>query len=365
MTDCLILGGGVIGLSLAYELAGQGVRVRLVDRTQPGTEASWAGAGILPPSSAHSGASPYEQLSALSLELHRQWAAELRESTGVDNGYRRCGAIYVADAPTAVDQLTQQADAWRAQHIACETPDKSQLARLEPALRLPRLAVHVPDECQLRNPRHLRALLVACGRRGVVIDAGIEAHGWLRGGSRIVGVQTSAGLLTADRYCVTAGAWTRGLLSDVASCQLRPIRGQIVLLNDPRSTLRHIINDGPRYLVPRGDGRILVGSTEEDVGFDKRNTATAVADLLALAHAWVPDLSGAHVERCWAGLRPATPDRLPLLGRVADLENLFVAAGHFRSGLTLSTGTARVVGQLIRDQRPSIDLAPFSPARES
>jgi glycine oxidase len=140
---------------------------------------------------------------------------------------------------------------------------------------------------------------------------------------------------------------------------IRPIRGQIVLLQTDRATPRHIINDGPRYLVPRGDGRVLVGSTEEDVGFDKRTTADGVAGLLEFARTLLPALGTAQFEHSWAGLRPATADGRPYLGRIPGLENAFVAAGHFRSGLTLSPGTAVVMSQLIRDQTPSIDLAPF------
>ncbi|MBS0207379.1 MAG: glycine oxidase ThiO [Planctomycetes bacterium] len=366
MTDCLIVGAGVMGLSLAYELAGRGLSVRVLERGQPGSEASWAGAGILPPATDGPGASPYDRLTALSLRLHRQWADELRQATAVDTGYRRCGALYVAGDKAAAASLRQQCETWRAQDIRCQPLDRAELASLEPSLEEATLAVRVPDECQLRNPRHLRALAVACHQRGVMIDAGNEVTGVIAMDGRVTGLRTSAGTLTAGHYCLTTGAWAQQSLPMVRPrTSLRPIRGQMVLLNAPEATLRHIVNDGPRYLVPRGDGRILVGSTEEDVGFDKRNTARAVAELLAFASRWSPMLADATVERCWAGLRPFTEDGLPMLGRVPRLSNLYLAAGHFRSGLTQSPGTALLISQLILGEAPALDLHPFRVGEES
>jgi glycine oxidase len=147
--------------------------------------------------------------------------------------------------------------------------------------------------------------------------------------------------------------------------RIKPIRGQIVLLTSPRSVLSRIVNEGSRYLVPREDGRLLVGSTEEDSGFDRATTAGGVAGLLDFAFSLVPELKRAAVERYWAGLRPATDDGLPYLGRVPDLDNVFVAAGHFRGGLQLSTGTAVTMSQCILGQRPQVDLTAFRLDREA
>ncbi len=145
---------------------------------------------------------------------------------------------------------------------------------------------------------------------------------------------------------------------------IKPIRGQMVLLSLNRMIVERIVNEGARYLVPRADGRLLVGSTEEDVGFDRDTTAGAVSDLLQFAMSLAPGLEGARVERFWAGLRPSTQDGLPYLGRLPDLENAFMAAGHFRSGLQLSPGTAVVMGQLIRGEQPTIDLSQFRTDRD-
>lgn len=362
MDDCLIIGGGAVGLSLAYELAGHGLRVQLVDAGAPGHEASWAGAGILPPASERS-AQPLEQLAALSNRLHREWSAALRQSTGIDNGLRRCGGIYLARDEAAARQLMAAAAAWRAGGIEAVSVDPDALRNVEPALTPtppPRATWLLPDEHQLRNPWHLRALEAGCVERGVRITPHAGAEDFVIRGERIERVRTTAGEIAAGAVCLTSGAWSAGLAARWGvTTSIRPIRGQIVLLRTAVPQMSHIVSEGLRYLVPRSDGRLLVGSTEEDVGFDRRTTAGGTVELLNLALSLAPRLAGAQVERCWAGLRPATADRLPYIGRVPTLSNAYLAAGHFRSGLQLSTGTAVVLGELLRGQSPSVNLTSF------
>ena len=368
--DVLIIGGGIIGLSLAYELSLHDLRVRLIDRGQPGQEASWAGAGILPPATRRQGDHPYLQLAGLSCELLPQWSDQLRDETGIDNGFRRTGGIYVARDETLAAELEMAADAWESAGVVVERLSPEALVDCEPAIAEAATSIQVayfmPGEAQLRNPRHLKALLSGCQRRGVRIDAGIAAEGFDVSGERIEGVRTAAGRLSADKICITGGAWSQSLLHELgAPVPLKPIRGQIVLLAGGEPLVYRIVNEGSRYLVPRPDGRVLIGSTEEDVGFDKQTTSVGVEGLLRFALELVPCLGQLAVERCWAGLRPGTPDRMPYLGRIADLENAFVAAGHFRSGLSLSAATAVVMSQLIRGLTPEIDLRPLGLDRES
>lgn len=362
MSDCLIVGGGVIGLSLAYELAGHGMRVRVIDSGQPGREASWAGAGILPPACAAVD-DPIEQLAALSNDQHRQWSEDLRATTRIDNGYRRSGAIYLARDVHEAKRLEAFADLARERNIAAELLSPSALGDREPALRpsgTVARAYLVSDECQIRNPRHLKALVIGCLNRGVEITAGATADHFEIRGDRVRAVHTNLGPLEAEAVCLTSGCWTGAVAQKLGvRAAIKPVRGQIVLLSQARPLLARIVNEGSRYLVPRDDGRLLVGSTEEDAGFDRSTTAGAIAGLLEFALSLVPELERAHIERSWAGLRPATHDGLPYMGRVGGLENAYVAAGHFRGGLQLSTGTAVVMSQLIRGQRPQIDLTAF------
>ena len=367
MDDCLIIGGGVIGLSLAYELSGRGLTVRLVERGQMGREASWAGAGILPPGGKQGNDRPIDQLTALSCRLHPQWANQLREETGIDTGYRRCGGIYVARGPAEAATLAELVTDARRRAIEVDELSASQLADLEPALAddgKMLAACHLPEEAQIRNPRHLKALLAACVRRGVRLNTGTSVHRFDVSDGRITAARTNAGVFQAERYCLTAGCWSRALLEDLQTpLAVKPVRGQIVLLQSQPGRLTRIINQGPRYLVPRPDGRVLIGSTEDDVGFDRRTTSEGISSLLRFALELAPGLADAEVERTWAGLRPATPNRLPILGQLPHLENAFVATGHFRAGLQLSAATAVVMSQLIRGEQPEIDLKPFCPSQ--
>jgi glycine oxidase len=367
MTDVLIVGGGIIGLSLAYELAGQGGKVRLVDRGPLGREASWAGAGILPPpGSRPQPDDPYTELFRISGELYPRWSADLREETGVDNGFRQCGGIYLSIGADDEPELQHLAAQWRVRGITAEALDAGQLAKREPALAAGtagdrfRAAWWLAEEAQVRNPRHLKALALACARRGVEIGAGVAVEGFEMAAGRATQAITSAGKVAAGQICITSGPWSKGLVSRLGvDLPIRPIRGQMVLLSSPRPLLRSVINVGRQYLVPRPDGRILVGSTEEDAGFDKRTTAQAVARLLDFAVSLAPSLADLSIEQCWAGLRPGSHDDLPYLGRVPGCDNVFVAAGHFRHGLQLSPATAVVVGRLMMGHEPGVDLSPF------
>jgi len=354
MFDCLIIGGGVIGLSLAWEMVRQGQKVCLIDRQNPGRATSWAGAGILPPAPPQGDRTPLDGLARLSSELHPRWAAELREATGIDNGYRTCGGIYLALDEDEARSLARSCEQWREQGIEVESLSPDALQQVEPALlpvggancpigRLYRL----PAESQIRNPRHLAALQVACTRWGGDIRPGVAAEGFDLAGERLTAVHTSAGTIRAGRTCFTAGTWTGTL---AVRC--------------PAPPFSNIVNHGLRYLVPRSDGRVLVGATQEEAGFDCRTTAAGVSSLLQMAVRLAPVLADAEIEKCWAGLRPGTADGLPYLGRLGDLENAFVAAGHFRSGLWLSPGTAVLLRQLMLGEEPQADLAPFSALRE-
>jgi glycine oxidase len=223
---------------------------------------------------------------------------------------------------------------------------------------------YLPEECQIRNPRHLRALVKACQARGVELLPHVEPREFVVVGERLQGLRTTAGTLRAGQYALAAGAWTQQLLAKLGyRTGILPMRGQMLLFNCVQPLLKHILNVGNRYLVPREDGRVLVGSTEEEVGFDKRTTAEGLAELSTFASTLIPALAPEKLERTWAGLRPATFDGLPYIGRIPGLQNAFAAAGHFRSGLYLSPGTAVVVAELMRGQTSQIDLSPFCVGR--
>ena len=361
MTDVLIVGGGVIGLSIAYELAGQGSKVCVLEQGEFGREASWAGAGILPPGNPELARGPTARLRA---ESHRQWPSlsrELFETTGIDNGFRKCGGISLTFG-TETESCRKEIDFWRAEGVEVEPLTPAGLSEREPAICDETSAAYrLPDLCQVRNPRHLKALLAGCAARGVELYSGSPVVDFDCKQVKVVAVRTPTDRHSAGQFCVAAGAWTRQLLLTAGvELSIEPVRGQIVLLAVQPPPIRHVIEIGSRYLVPRSDGRILIGSTEETVGFDKSNTAAGVSGLIELATRIVPCLSAAKFERSWAGLRPETASGLPFLDRVPGMENLFVAAGHFRSGLQMSPATARLMREMILGQEPTIPLDAFT-----
>jgi glycine oxidase len=354
--DVLILGGGVIGLSTAWFLAEAGVRVTIVDKGDFGQQASWAGAGIISPGNPQRARTAMDQLRARSSALYSELSRNLREQTDIDNGYFVCGGLELI---TGAEEVA--AEEWRREGIAFHDLIGDELHRRYPYLA-PGLdrAYFLPDMAQVRNPRHLKALKAVCTSRGVQMRPDCPARRLVRNGGRIEAVETAQGRLIAGRYLIATGAWTDSLLEPLGwRPGIRPVRGQIALLNTGAAERRPLVLRGKHYLVPRGDGRLLVGSTEEDAGFDARPTAGAIAGLLDFAATLVPDLEDAAVERCWAGLRPGSPDGKPFLGAVPGTDNLFLAAGHFRSGIQLSPATALVMKEVLLGEKPTIPLEDF------
>lgn len=379
MGRALIVGGGVIGLSIAYEIARRGLDTTIVDGPMRESAASWASAGILTPARLDRASRPEDRLRATSLERIERWAGELREACGVDAGFIRSGSLHVAAGSDETAELARAVDDWRDQGLDPEPVPVSELTRLEPALS-PELdlAYRLPGEAQVRPPRYLAALARGCAARGVAIRRGVTVEslesaagdGPLRVERAAIREARREGAIAADHFVVAAGAWSGELVrpfyrSTGRAPELRPIRGQIVLLRGPNRALARIVWRGDSYLVPRGDGRVLVGSTMEDAGFDARTTLDGVSELLAFAAETAPGLRDHAVEACWAGLRPRGGRKLPWIERVPGTENLYLAAGHHRAGFELSAGTALAVADLVTGAEPSFPMGAFSSAPEA
>ncbi|WP_442485774.1 glycine oxidase ThiO [Aeoliella sp. SH292] len=362
-TQCetLVIGAGVVGLSIAYELARRGNSVVVVDRQPPGLEASWAGAGILPPGSWYEDHPALEQLAALAGKLNPEWSTELRATTGIDNELATVGALHLVASPEHAERLAAKFDRWRALYISITKPHS--ITEIEPQLRFDaaKSCYYVPGEAQINNRRHVEALVAGCGLRGVSIAHPAEVEQLVRQGSAIAAVETSAGTVKANRIVLAAGSWSE-MLGHTAEIPLkiRPIRGQMLSFG-PRTEplLRGIVHRGDRYLVSRRDGRLIVGSTVEDVGFEKRNTPEAMSELEQFARDLLPALADEPVLERWSGLRPASGDGLPYIGPVPGVHNAYVAAGHYRAGLQLASGTAVALVDLMMGEAPPLDLSPF------
>jgi glycine oxidase len=357
--DVAIIGGGIIGLTCAYFLAKEGLSVEVFDRGDLGKEASWAGAGIIPPGNPLGAATAIDRLRAIGSTRFSDFSAELRELTGIDNGYLRCSGIEFLEE----DETREVLELWENEGIAFERLTRDQLRGYEPAVEdVPAAPYLLPGCAQVRNPWHLRALVTACERARVRLRPYESASEWITFGKRIKGVWLASGdSVSAGRCLLASGAWTDGLLELLGyRLGVHPVRGQIVLLNRPQPQITRILMIGKRYLVPRGDGRVLVGSTEEpEAGFEKRTTPVGVSELFGFAARLIPKWAGADVERCWAGLRPGTPDGLPFIGPVPGWDNVFVATGHFRAGVQLSIGTAQAIAELFTGKPTCVPLDAF------
>jgi len=365
--DICIVGGGVIGLTLAYLLAKEKVSVTLIDKSDLGQEASWAGAGILPAGNPAKAKSPIGKWRAQAVSFFPHFSAELKSLTGIDNGYWQCGGLELRASASQLEEhrLLNLAKVERGEGLMCEIVDAQKLHELEPNLS-PALpgGVYFSGIAQIRNPWHLKALIEACRVKGVNLLAHSPCESIERLGERITGIRTPTGTIRAKKFVIAAGTWTTGLLADLGwQPAMKPIKGQIVLLHPEQEALKHILLVSHQYLVPRQDGRILIGSTEEDVGYDKTPTEEASINLRSFAARLIPSLADAPIEKQWSGLRPGSSDGRPFLGLVPNYQNLFVAAGHFRAGLQHSIMTGMVMRDVLLNQPNNVDLAPFKPDR--
>jgi glycine oxidase len=364
--DVVIVGGGVIGLSIAFALAREGIRPTVVDRRDLGREASWAGAGLIPPVGENRSRQPLVALRSWSAELYPRWSAALEQETGIDIGYRRTGGVDVAWTDREVQELQATAGRWRAEGIAYERLAPGDYSRVEPALN-PELtaAYYLPDRAQVRNPRLLRALMTAISQRGGRLMPWNGVEGFRVQDRRVTAVRTSIGDLPCGMVVVAAGAWSGPLLETIGvHAPTPPFKGQVVLLRSERPLIRRVVEHGKNYLVPRDDGRVLVGATEEDVGFETKPTAQVTRMLLDLAVRLCPVLSEAEVEATWAGLRPGSCDSKPYIGHAPGFENVIIASGHKRAGLQLAPATAELVADLVLDRVPRLDITAFRLDRE-
>ena len=370
MTDRLVVGAGVIGLSTAFEAVTRGATVTIVETGLVGRESSWAGAGILTPTNERTALHPLEKLRGMSSRLHEQWATRLFANTGIDNGYSKCGGVYLARTIGEIAALNGIVDEWREFEIeSIEMTHEQIFERVNsisnlPSDRLPKRAFWTPGEAQIHNPSHLNALRCGCEKLGVRIVSDAQSVSLDTSPNKIHLVTAGGQKFEADSICFAAGAWTEDLLASInVALPMVPVRGQMLLYKLARRPFEPVVYEGSRYLVPRRDGHVLVGATVEEVGFDKNTTRNEIEALQNFAESLIPDLNETSFVKAWAGLRPGTFDGFPYLGRLAEFENGFVSTGHFKSGLHLSTGSAVVMVDLIEGKPAAVDLTPFDPNR--
>lgn len=351
MSSVIVIGAGVVGASIAWELAAAGVRVRLLDARTPGDGATRASAGVLAPYIEGHPASPLRDLGRESLDLYDAFIARLRDESHSELVYERSGTLEVALTVDEAERLGAESGRLFKDGVEARWVPPALLAEVEPGIS-PHAqgGLLVPMHGYVGVSSLTAAAVTAAMARGaqVVVETGAITVGTSRGGGVVV--RTSTGLFEADHAVLAAGSWSSRVTVEGADpVPVRPIRGQLLQLAGPRGLLRRVIWGTAGYLVPWPDGTVLVGATVEDVGFDEGSTQEARRALMAMASALVPHLKESDLVDARAGLRPRGPDDLPLLGRSRVVPGLIYATGHYRNGVLLAPLTAQVVRQLVFD----------------
>ncbi len=356
--DVAIIGAGLIGLAIAFELAERGATVRVFERGEPGRGASWAGAGMLAPYSEAIDDDGLLALCADSLAMYPAFVQRVREASGLDAHLHLDGVVNAAFDEAPMAALRDRAREYDARGIACELLDRRETIAREPALGKAVIGSLVLNgEGHVDNRRLGRALVAACEARGVTVhrvaqDVRVECDE-----RRVLGVRSNLGFASAAFVVNAAGAWSAAVAGVPAQCvpRVEPVKGQMLALAIPRGFVRRTLWVPGAYLVPRDDGRLLIGATVERCGFDERITAGGIESLLNAALVAVPSLRDFSITETWAGLRPGTPDGAPIVGPAA-LAGLLLATGHYRNGILLTPVTARSIAD-------AIEGAPLAPPR--
>ncbi len=356
--DAIVVGAGIIGLSLAIELHKQGLRVLVVEKGEPGREASWAAGGMLCDFPAETPLA-LRELASASAGMYPEFVRKLEYASGLEIDLRSVGTLVLSCVETGLRPVSAGQSPATTQAYALPRP----LAELEPALRIsngtePGLTpLFVKERCV--DPRHLTAAAIAAARRrGIDFSSGDHVLAVEVENGKASGVRTSKTQFAAGMVVNCAGAWA----GQIGPHQFptRPVKGQMLCVAMPEKDLvRHVVRTPDVYLIPRSDGRMLIGATAEEAGFDKQTVPETIQKLRQAALDLVPKLADARILEAWAGLRPGTPDGLPILG-ATPTPGYFVATGHFRDGILLAPVTAKMMGQMMTGQTPQIDLSKFS-----
>ncbi|HSN81296.1 MAG TPA: glycine oxidase ThiO [Polyangiales bacterium] len=362
--DVIVVGGGLMGCTVARRLAKDGASVLVLERSVPGAEASSAAAGILGPTVESFDDALALQLGRRSRELHAELSDELDELFGIDVGFRRCGVIKVALDEAELGELDVQASRLDVQGVRCMRWSREELLQEEPAANPESAgALSIPEDAQVEPKKLLSAVAIGAEHEGVTFRTGSSVREVEVSSGRARGVRLDEETIEAERVVVAAGSWTTlipGL--PMPAKTIYPVRGQMVSTHTRPPVFRRVVFGAGGYVVTRPDGRVLCGSTMERVGFERGITFGGMADVIRKAIRIAPRLAAAPIDGHWSSFRPGTPDGLPLVGETR-IEGLFLASGHYRNGILLAPLTAELIADAMSGKAGSREAEALSPRR--
>lgn len=361
MTDCIIIGGGIIGMLTARNLLLGGQQVTLIEKSETGRESSWAGGGIVSPLYPWRYADSITRLAGWGQNRYEALCDEILGNTGVDAQYTRNGLLILAP------EESQQAVDWSSRFSRqLRILSSDEIMQIEPAMRATQKpGIWMENIAQVRNPRIAQALRIDIEKLGADILTHNQVASIDTKDGKVVSVTTDSGKLHADQYAVCTGAWTGELLQPLGiSIPVEPVQGQMILFKAEPDDISRIVLEEDRYVIPRRDGRVLFGSTVEHVGFDRHTTASAKQELHDIAVERFPVLKDKAIEHHWAGLRPGSPDGVPVISRHPEFDNLFVNAGHFRNGVVLAPASCQLVSEMMLGEETSFDIEDYAIGRK-
>lgn len=354
MSDILIVGGGIIGMLTARELSLAGMSVTIVDQSEAGHESSWAGGGIISPLYPWRYSAPVSALAKWGQAFYPELIEEINSETGLDAELLQNGLLVFDDEQKAA---LAWAEKWQSN---LQVVDSNQVYELEPglsqAIMTDKKAIWMPDIRQVRNPRLVKATKKYLLKHGVKFLEQTKVTGFIKKANKVAGITSSSGDIAADKILVAGGAWSADLLKKMnIHVAVEPVKGQMILFKSEPGKIKRIILSQDRYVIPRKDGRVLVGSTLEHTGFDKTTTVSAREELMLEALRMVPCLKEAKIEHHWAGLRPGSTNGIPYICPVHEVEGLYLNTGHYRNGVVLGPASARLAADLILNRQPILE----------
>ncbi|HTG87521.1 MAG TPA: glycine oxidase ThiO [Pyrinomonadaceae bacterium] len=367
--DVVVIGGGVIGLTIARALAHRGAgEICLIERASLGHEASFAAAGMLAPQAEANSQDDFFRLACQSRDLYPDFASSLHDETGIDVELDTTGTLYIALTYHDLVEIEKRYEWQTAAGLEVEKLTASQALQLEPCLsQSVRGALRFPRDLQVENRRLLSALANSVAKLGVTVLSGTTVESVKIERDEVRGVHTLRGFISCPNVVVAAGTWSSLLKlsqpSEKRAMMVDPVRGQMISFDARPQLTRHVIYSPRGYIVPRRDGRLLAGSTSEHAGFAKQVTAGGISAILQHAQEISPSVSALPIVDTWAGLRPRAPDSLPVLGPCDEIGGLFYATGHYRNGILLAPVTGDLIAEAVVTGVSSPLLGPFSPSR--